>query len=180
MFEVAITPAVKYGIGLNLQPQNVLVRINVRSKEVSGFAIRDFGNMRIHGPTLEGQGTSLPVDVLDSGVVLDNIHYFWDHLSYCLIQCHVAGLVYSLGLENFDGWGLVRGVLADLLHAINNPRGTEMYEYLTRATMRAKGFYSDVRVPSTRPSLLASANCFFFFFSFLKYIGITTRNILLD
>lgn len=133
-----------------------------------GFAIRDFGNMRIHGPTLESQGTSLPVEVLDSEVVLDNIHHLWDHLSYCLIQCHVAGLMYSLGLENFDGWGLVRGVLADLLYAINNSRGTEMYEYLTRDTLRTKGLlrqrtqgiYSDVKTPSTSPSLLACANSF--------------------
>ena len=52
-------PHVRHGIGFESHLQNTIVRVNVTTKEVTGFAIRDLDGTRIYYPTIRRSGYDL-------------------------------------------------------------------------------------------------------------------------
>ncbi|KAL2858582.1 IucC family-domain-containing protein [Aspergillus pseudoustus] len=141
LFSLILPPLVRHGIGLESHSQNILVRVNTTSKEVTGFAVRDFGGIRIHAPAFSRSGVDLP-GLLPPGAqtVTDNVHTIWHKVHHALLQVHVGHLLYMLGLESHGGWPIVREELERALDPLGDPDGRAVHEYLLRKTMPLKCF----------------------------------------
>ena len=55
LFEVTLPALFKYGICLEAHGQNICARFSLSTSELTGFAYRDFGGLKIHMPTLRAQ-----------------------------------------------------------------------------------------------------------------------------
>ncbi|GKZ19150.1 siderophore [Aspergillus brasiliensis] len=144
LFSLILPPLVRYGIGLESHSQNILVRINIARKEVTGFAVRDFGGIRIHHPTLlrrSEEHNNLSA-LLPPGChnLTDDILDVWHKVHHALLQVHVGHLLYMLGLESQGGWPIVREELKRALHPDADPDGRLVYDFLLRDTMSFKCF----------------------------------------
>ena len=83
----AVLPLLDRGIALEAHGQNLLVRF--RGGQLVGFAVRDFGGVRIHRPTLQE-----PLELLeDSATDAATIEEVWAKLHHALFQMHLAELI---------------------------------------------------------------------------------------
>ncbi|KAL4893558.1 ferric iron reductase FhuF-like transporter-domain-containing protein [Aspergillus ambiguus] len=140
LLELFLPPLVKYGIGLESHGQNVVARVSRSSREVTGFAIRDFGGVRLHVPTLQHYGVDFSGMIPGGATMTEDLHDVWSKVHHSLLQNHVGFLVYNLGLESHGGWGIVRDVLSKTLKNTQSPMGDEFYEYVMKDTMPFKCF----------------------------------------
>lgn len=152
MFELVLPPLLKYGIGLEAHGQNFVVRICRETGRINGFAVRDFGGIRLHVPTLEGVGVDFHSLPPGGAIMTDNFHEVWSKVHHSLFQNHVGLLLTALGLDNAGGWPITLQVLSKVLNPDVNTDAKALFEYFTRDTMpfkcflrmRMEGKYRDV------------------------------------
>ncbi|KAF3480786.1 uncharacterized protein GIQ15_06133 [Arthroderma uncinatum] len=144
-FKIILTPLVRHGIGMEAHSQNLVARVCLRTKQVIGFAIRDFGGVKLHMPTLESQGFGIDPSRLarDGTAMTDKLEDVWSKVHHALLQNHIGNLISAMGLDtNGVGWEIVREELATSLlnDEHSGTAGREIYEYFMRETMPFKCF----------------------------------------
>lgn len=155
LFSLVLPPLARYGIGLEAHGQNLVARICRKTGEVKGFAVRDFGGVRMHVPTLKKFGVNFGGLPPGGATLTEDLHNVWSKVHHALVQNHVGLIVSALGLERDGGWGIVREVLGGVLEGEKEGMGREVGEYFMQDTMpfkcflrmRMEGKYRDVSVP---------------------------------
>lgn len=153
LFTLIFPPLVRYGIGLEAHGQNLVARINRQTGEITGFAVRDFGGVRMHVPTLRAHGVSFASLPSGGATLTDDLHNVWSKVHHALVQNHVGLLLSALGLETRSsrGWSIVRDTLEEVLRA-EGEEGKKVWEFFMQDTMpfkcflrmRMEGKYRDV------------------------------------
>lgn len=152
LFELVLPPLARYGIGLEAHGQNLVARICRETGIVKGFAVRDFGGVRMHVPTLRNYGVNFDSLPPGGATLTDDLHNVWSKVHHALVQNHVGLVVSALGLERDGGWGIVREVLERVLTGEEEGMGREVLEFFLQNTMpfkcflrmRMEGKYRDV------------------------------------
>ncbi|KAL2816182.1 ferric iron reductase FhuF-like transporter-domain-containing protein [Aspergillus cavernicola] len=143
LLKLTLTPLVNHGIGLEAHGQNICVRICRKTKDIKGFAIRDFGGIRLHMPTLRSQGYDIHTIPPGAATMTDDLHDVWSKVHHSLFQNHFGHLIVALDLEENGGWEIVRNAVKAILHPLDgasSPRATQLSEYLLAETMPFKCF----------------------------------------
>jgi siderophore synthetase component len=133
-------PLVQYGLGFESHLQNVLVRVNITNKEVTGFAIRDFEGTRIHYPRFLRSGYDLSEIPEGSPHLSDNPRKPWNKVHHSIIQDNVGPILHILGLEPHGGWSIVREELERVLNPSEDSDGRALWEYFTQEKMAIPRF----------------------------------------
>ncbi|KAJ5726074.1 uncharacterized protein N7483_007431 [Penicillium malachiteum] len=147
-----LPPLINHGIGLEAHGQNMLVRVCRKTGKIKGFAVRDFGGIRLHTPTLRLQGVNFDAMYPGWAVMTESMHDAWGKVHHSLLQNHVGYLLDALNLQKHGGWAIVREVLEQVLATLLN---TGLYEFCMKDTMpykcflrmRMEGKYRDVSHP---------------------------------
>ncbi|KAJ5281041.1 IucC family-domain-containing protein [Penicillium angulare] len=140
LFSSILPPLVQYGLGFESHLQNVAIRVNVKTNEVTGFAIRDFEGTRIHYPTFLRSGYDLSELPPGSPNLADDLRSPWNKVHHSLIQDHVGPILHILGIESHGGWTIVREELERALNPSEDPEGKALYDFLAKETMPIPGF----------------------------------------
>ncbi|GLA76188.1 siderophore [Aspergillus tubingensis] len=102
---------IRHGIYFEAHSLNILVRVNITSKEISGFALRDFDGIGIHYPT------------------------FHRHPNNKNALKEIPS-----GAQSKGGWRIVREELERALNPSGDPDGRALYDYWLKETMLSKCF----------------------------------------
>jgi siderophore synthetase component len=140
LFNLVLPPLLEYGIGLEAHGQNMVARICLRTGAIKGFAVRDFGGIRLHVPTLEQHGVKLDPVPSGSATLTHSLHEVWSKVHHSMLQNHVGFLLSSLGLENDGGWSIVREELWAVLQPDRSSLGQRLYDFFLADTMPFKCF----------------------------------------
>ncbi|KAF8626421.1 hypothetical protein AX17_006587 [Amanita inopinata Kibby_2008] len=117
IFFRAFLPSVLHnGVAFECHPQNCLARYDLRSKEIRGFIIRDFGGIRVHSDTLR-DSTGVELDFLDGhSVIAPDLNDVYTRMYHAAIHNHLQQLIRVLGLHyNGLGWDIIRKYLMDCI-----------------------------------------------------------------
>lgn len=98
LFTLVLPPLARYGIGLEAHGQNLVARICRKTGEVKGFAVRDFGGVRMHVPTLKKFGVNFDSLPPGGATLTEDLHNVWSKVHHALVQNHVGLIVSALGL----------------------------------------------------------------------------------
>lgn len=129
LFQLVI-PLPGRGIVLETHSQNVLVRVDRRSKSLAGFAIRDMNGVKIHVLTLQEHGITVDEKLTQiSETRAASIEALWKRAHRTLIQNHAGFLLRSLGLDNSQGWSILRDELEKVLSSDECPMGSELHQF---------------------------------------------------
>ncbi|KAE8327836.1 hypothetical protein BDV39DRAFT_204550 [Aspergillus sergii] len=153
--DVVLPPLAGYGIGIEAHAQNIVLRVCRQSSELKGFAIRDWGGVRLHKPTLESLGIKLPAADPESPVITSNIEHVWSKFHHVFLQNHIGTILIALGLETRGGWEIVREELSRVLAGNEYAAGPELLQYLLADSMEMRCFFTArlegrPKVPLTR------------------------------
>ena len=151
LFDLVLPPLVRYGIGLEAHGQNLVARICRQTGTVKGFAVRDFGGVRMHVPMLRAHGVNFDSLPPGGATLTEDLHNVWSKVHHALLQNHVGLLLNALGLERQGGWSIVRETLERVLKE-EEEGGKGVLEYFMQDTMpfkcflrmRMEGKYRDV------------------------------------
>ncbi|KAJ5232797.1 hypothetical protein N7468_005753 [Penicillium chermesinum] len=152
LLNLTLPPLVNHGIGVEGHGQNMLARVCRKTGKIKGFAVRDFGGIRLHTPTLLEQGVNFDGMFPDWAVMTENMSEVWGKVHHSLLQNHVGYLLDALQLQRYDGWAIVRDVLGGVLAGLPQ---NGLYEFCMKETipfkcflrMRMEGKYRDVSRP---------------------------------
>ncbi|GIJ87080.1 siderophore [Aspergillus pseudoviridinutans] len=133
-------PLVHHGIALEAHAQNTVVRLCTATGKIKGFAIRDFGGVHFHKPTLREQGFTLDWEIPGSLTLTDDLISVWKLASHTLLQCHVPSLLYALRLETHGGCGVVMEELESVLEGFGGDLARGLLEYFCEGTVVMKSF----------------------------------------
>jgi siderophore synthetase component len=155
LFELVLPPLVQYGIGLEGHGQNLVARVCRQTGRIKGFAVRDFGGVRMHVPTLRNHGVRFDSLPPGAATLTDDLQNVWSKVHHSLLQNHVGLLLEALGLENHGGWATTLEILTPVLVSEKGSPGKPLFEYFTKDTMPFKCFlrmrmeskYRDVSFP---------------------------------
>ncbi|GFG26506.1 uncharacterized protein y4xN [Aspergillus udagawae] len=140
LFKAMLHPLVHHGIALEAHAQNTVVRLCSATGKIKGFAIRDFGGVHFHKPTLREQGFPLDWEIPGSLTLTDDLISVWHLASHTLLQCHAPSLLYGLRLETHGGWGVVMEELESVLQGFGGDVAKELLEYFCVKTVVLKSF----------------------------------------
>jgi siderophore synthetase component len=109
-----------YGIAFEAHQQNSFIVVDERHEPVQLLA-RDFGDLRIHGPTLRRAGLAL--DAYRAGfTVYEDDEPVRDKLLHAVLLCHLSELALLLarayGHPEHHFWDVLRRVLDDVLKGL--------------------------------------------------------------
>lgn len=133
-------PLLKHGIGLEAHGQNIVVRVCMKTNAIRGFAVRDFGGVRFHMPTLNSQGFHLNSIPAGSAITSTNLHDCWDKVHHATFQNQLGHLIVALDLENEGGWAIVRDELKNILQPEKSADAADLYGYFLQEKMFLKCF----------------------------------------
>ncbi|KAJ5905365.1 uncharacterized protein N7473_002281 [Penicillium subrubescens] len=135
LFQLVI-PLLGRGVVLETHSQNVLVRVDKRANSVVGFAIRDMNGVKIHVQTLQDQGIAVDKRLAQiSETRAASLEALWKRAHRTLIQNHAGFLMRSLGLDNSQGWSVVRDELEKVLFSPECPMGQELHRFFWAESM---------------------------------------------
>ncbi|PKX97831.1 uncharacterized protein P174DRAFT_510732 [Aspergillus novofumigatus IBT 16806] len=140
LLRALLPPLASHGIGLESHSQNIVVRVHLKTKEIVGFAVRDFGGVRLHRPSLQRAGCDLSSVPPGGPTITDDLHSVWCKVHHSLLQVHLGHLLYMLGLEPNGGWPVVRDEIERALKPIENEGARKLYAYFMKRTMQFKCF----------------------------------------
>lgn len=108
-FRAFLPPVLKNGVAFECHPQNCVARFDLKTKELKGFIIRDFGGLKIHPPTLyETTGVELDV-VAGHSIVSESLDAVYARMYHTVFHNHLQQLIRVLGLHyNGRGWEVIR------------------------------------------------------------------------
>lgn len=107
---------------------------------IKGFAIRDFGGIRFHMPTLNKQGFHLKSIPDGSAITSHSLGDVWDKVHHSLFQNHLGLLIVNLQLFDKGGWAIVREELIKVLQLENCEDARDLHDYFFQDTMFFKCF----------------------------------------
>ncbi|KAF7327459.1 hypothetical protein MKEN_00324200 [Mycena kentingensis (nom. inval.)] len=110
MFFDAFLPSVIHnGVAFEAHPQNCVARFDLKTKELKGFIIRDFGGLRIHRATLKAT-TGVELDFLEGhSIIAEDPDDVYARMYHTVIHNHLQQLIRVLGVHyNGKGWEIVR------------------------------------------------------------------------
>ncbi|PIG84665.1 hypothetical protein AARAC_001966 [Aspergillus arachidicola] len=140
--DVILPPLAGYGIGIEAHAQNIVLRVCRQTSELKGFAIRDWGGVRLHKPTLDSRGIQLPAVNPESPVITSNIEHIWSKFHQVFLQNHIGTILIALGLETRGGWEIVREELSRVLAGNEYAAGPELLKYLLADSMEMRCFFT--------------------------------------
>lgn len=85
LFTLVLPPLARYGIGLEAHGQNLVARICRKTGEVKGFAVRDFGGVRMHVPTLKKFGINFDGLPPGGATLTEDLHNVWSKVHHALV-----------------------------------------------------------------------------------------------
>ncbi|KAI9375019.1 IucC family-domain-containing protein [Aspergillus egyptiacus] len=135
--DAVLPPLAMYGIALEAHAQNIVLRVCRQSSELRGFAVRDWGGVRLHKSTMHKLGIQLPAVDRESRAILDDLHRIWRRFHHAFLQNHVASE------ETRGGWAIVRGELARVLDRSEYAMGPSLLNYLLADVMQMRCFLTD-------------------------------------
>jgi len=93
-----------------------LARFDMITKELRGFIIRDFGDLRVHRETLKAT-TGVELEYLAGhSINADDLDDVYTWMYHFMFHNHLQQLIRVLGLHyNGRGWAIVRGLLEELI-----------------------------------------------------------------
>ncbi|CAG7916597.1 unnamed protein product [Penicillium olsonii] len=140
LFKLVLLPLVEFSIGLEAHGQNLVARVCRNTGQIKGFAVRDFGGVRMHVPTLRKHGVSYDSLPPGAATLTDNLDNVWSKVHHSLLQNHVGLLLEALELERHGGWRITLEVLSAVLGSELGSSGSALLEYFTKNTMPFKCF----------------------------------------
>ncbi|KAL2839816.1 IucC family-domain-containing protein [Aspergillus pseudoustus] len=139
LFRLVLPPLINHGIGLEAHGQNLVARVCRQTRQIKGFAVRDFCGIRFHLPTLQKHGfKSLKSLRKDCTALTNDLHNVCAKWHHTVVQTHVAALLASLGLANEAGWVIVRHELLGALDLCEGVNRLEVGQFLLKDTMAYK------------------------------------------
>ena len=149
---LTLPPALNHGIGLEAHCQNVLARFDKKSGTLTGFAIRDFGGLKLHMPTLRSQGFDLLSSPPGSLITTNDLQEVWMNVHHTIFQSHLNQIIHGLKLQRQGGWAIVRDELYKSLRPGDSGKAKAFYDFLTAdkmpmkcfLRMKTQGLYRDV------------------------------------
>ncbi|KAF8899909.1 IucC family-domain-containing protein [Gymnopilus junonius] len=114
-----LPPMLHNGVAFECHPQNCVARFDLKTKELKGFVVRDFGGLRVHLETLKAT-TGIDMDFLDGhSIIAPTLDDVYTRMYHTIIHNHFQQLIRVLGLHyNGLGWDIVRDQLRQQI-----PRG---------------------------------------------------------
>lgn len=102
------------GVAFECHPQNCVARFDIKTKEIKGFIIRDFGGLKVHRETLK-ETTGVDLDVVDGhSVIASTLQEVYTRMYHTIIHNHFQQLIRVLDLHyNGIGWDVVRRQLRE-------------------------------------------------------------------
>ncbi|KAJ5901986.1 hypothetical protein N7495_002514 [Penicillium taxi] len=140
LFELVLPPLAQYGIGLEGHGQNLVARICRQTGQIKGFAVRDFGGVRMHVPTLRNHGLKTDSVPPGAATLTENLQNVWSKVHHSLLQNHVGLLLVALELDDHGGWAITHEILSTVLGSDEGSPGKALFDYFTKDTMPFKCF----------------------------------------
>ncbi|KAJ6570145.1 hypothetical protein DFH09DRAFT_1154136 [Mycena vulgaris] len=123
-FEAFLPPVLHNGVAFECHPQNCVARFDLKTKELLGFIIRDFGGLRVHRESLRAS-TGVELDFLEGhSIIAEDPDDVYARMYHTVMHNHLQQLIRVLGLHySGAGWALVRRHLRAVIpreHALYN------------------------------------------------------------
>jgi len=152
LLKATIPPVRDHGISLEAHAQNICARFNIKSKKLVGFAVRDFGGLKLHMPTLRKQGYDVKSSPPGSLITVDNLIEVWENAHHTIFQSHLNQLLHGLRLQKHGAWAIVREELDKVLKPDASDEARAFYDFIMREKvpykcfmrMKMQGLYRDV------------------------------------
>ncbi|KAJ7650717.1 IucC family-domain-containing protein [Roridomyces roridus] len=118
LFEAFLPPVLHNGVGFECHPQNCVARFDIKTKELLGFIIRDFGGLRVHRESLRAS-TGVELDFLEGhSIIAEDNDDVYERMYHTVMHNHLQQLIRVLGLHYSGvGWALVRKHLKAVIPA---------------------------------------------------------------
>ncbi|KAJ7164010.1 IucC family-domain-containing protein [Mycena crocata] len=123
-FEAFLPPVLHNGVAFECHPQNCVARFDLKTKELLGFIIRDFGGLRVHRESLRAS-TGVELDFLEGhSIIAEDTDDVYARMYHTVMHNHLQQLTRVLGLHYSGvGWEIVRKHLRAVIpreHALYN------------------------------------------------------------
>ncbi|KAL8831248.1 MAG: hypothetical protein Q9191_000968 [Dirinaria sp. TL-2023a] len=135
-----LPPVLNHGIGIEAHCQNLLARFDIKSKALTGFAMRDLGGFTMHMPTLRSQGFDITTSPPGSSIPVDDLQKVWYRVHHSLFQGHLNQMIHGLKLQRRNGWAIVREELYKILKPDSSGEAKAFYNFLMAESMPMKCF----------------------------------------
>lgn len=139
-FEAFLPSVIHNGVAFECHPQNCVARFDLKTKELLGFIIRDFGGLRVHRESLRAS-TGVELDFLEGHsvrfrvylrawsdcakqIIAEDADDVYARMYHTVMHNHLQQLIRVLGLHYSGvGWAIVRRHLRAVIpreHALYN------------------------------------------------------------
>ena len=108
----------------------MVARFNLKNRRLAGFAIRDFGGIKLHMPTVWKLAPELGTAPLDAYHKREKLEEVYLSVYTFLFRAHLAQFVHALGLQYAGGWTVVREELDSVIEDMKDPRAVEFRDFL--------------------------------------------------
>ena len=109
----------------------MVANFTFRDRRLVRFAIRDFGGIRLHMPTVRKLAPELATAPLDAYHTRENLEDVDVTVYSFLFREHLAQFVHALGLQGAGGRAVVREELDGVVDNMNHSRAVELHDFLT-------------------------------------------------
>ncbi|KAJ7039619.1 hypothetical protein C8F04DRAFT_1085908 [Mycena alexandri] len=108
-FDAFLPPVLHNGVAFECHPQNCVARFDLKTKELLGFIIRDFGGLRVHRESLRAS-TGVELDFLEGhSIIAEDPDDVYARMYHTVMHNHLQQLIRVLGLHySGAGWAVVR------------------------------------------------------------------------
>ena len=132
-------PYLLYGIGFEAHQQNSFIMVDQACRPVQ-LLVRDFGDVRVHGPSLQRAGLSL--EVFRKGhTVFDNDEPVRDKLLHSVMLCHLSelGLLLSRSYRHAEAafWDLLKASTIDAFERLRSRTDPQRWKIERAAVLEA-------------------------------------------
>ena len=132
-------PYLLYGIAFEAHQQNSFMMVDRQCRPVQ-LLVRDFGDLRVHGPSLHRAGISLEVFRKGHTVFDDNVPVR-DKLLHAVMLCHLSelGLLLSRSYRQPEAafWSVLRASTIDAFDRLRNRTDPQRWEMERTAVLEA-------------------------------------------
>ncbi|KAF8207122.1 IucC family-domain-containing protein [Mycena galopus ATCC 62051] len=106
-FEAFLPPVLHNGVAFECHPQNCVARFDLKTKELLGFIIRDFGGLRVHRESLRAS-TGVELDFLEGhSIIAEDPDDVYARMYHTVMHNHLQQLIRVLGLHySGAGWAV--------------------------------------------------------------------------
>ena len=136
----------------------MVARFTLKDRRLVGFAIRDFGGIRLHVPTVRKLAPELTTAPLDAYHAREELEEVYQSVYAFVFRAHLAQFVHALGLQYAHGWAVVREELDCIVDDMKNPRAAEFRDFLRAEALPVSSYLrTKLNPPSHGVSYLTSS-----------------------